>query len=157
MSKININLKLFFVLIPVIMLVNCNKNTDSGYYNIPYVTINRTINLELPSYSDLLNIGGYIIIGNEGYKGIIVYHGGNDEYFAIERTCTNLPLDECAYVTPDISNTFLKCGHYQGTDWISCCDSKYTMDGNTVLQGPAKYPLKHYQVIKLGNQLQITN
>lgn len=156
-SKININLKLFIVLIPIILLVNCNKNSTNDYYGIPYVTINKTINLELPSYSSLVPIGGYVVIGNEGYQGLIIYHNGSDEYIAMDRACTFQTIDVCARVTADNSATFLRCGHYEGTDWISCCNSKYTMDGYAVLEGPAKYPLKHYQVFRSGNTLTITN
>ena len=157
MSKININLKLFLVLLPVLFLFNCNKDNQSDYYNIPYVSVYLTINLELPSYADLQDIGGYVVIGNYGYRGIIVYHSGLDEYVAIERTCTYQPLDECSYVSVDNSGTFLKCGHYNATDWVSCCDSKYTMDGYSVITGPAKYSLKHYQVTLTGTTLRITN
>ena len=157
MSKININVKLFIVLMPVLMLVNCNSDNNDGYYNIPYVYVNYTINLDLPSYSNLVNIGGYVVIGNQGYKGIIVFHDGFDQFTAIERACTYQPLDACSIVTVDNSGTFIRCGHYETSDWIGCCNSKFTMDGTIVLEGPAKYPLKHYQVIKTGNSLLITN
>lgn len=157
MSKININLKLFLILIPILMLVNCNKDNTNGYYNIPYVYVNKTINLELPSYSNLIPIGGYIVIGNVGYRGIIMYHSGPDEYIAIERACTYKPLDDCSVVTVDNSGTSLICGHYEGSDWIPCCDSKFSMDGYSIMNGPAQYPLKHYQVIITGNSLLVTN
>ena len=139
------------------MLVNCNKTNTDGYYNIPYVYVNKTINLELPSYSNLVPIGGYVIVGNVGYQGIILYHNGSDEYIATERACTYKPLDDCSIVTVDNSGTFLRCGHYESSDWIACCNSKFTMDGYSVLAGPAQYPLKHYQVIRTGNSLLVTN
>ena len=139
------------------MLMNCNKDSSTGYYGIPDVYVNKNINLDLPSYSALVNIGGYVVIGNVGYKGIIMYHNANDEYIAIERACTYQSTDDCAVVTVDNSGTFLRCGHYEASDWISCCDSKFTMDGNSILNGPAKYPLKHYQVFRSGNTLTVTN
>ena len=157
MSKININLKIILFVIPIALLMNCNDTNNNGYYGIPYVPVNKTINMDLPSYSNLTNIGGYVVIGNVGYKGIIVYHSGNDKYVAMERACTYQSTDDCAIVTVDNSGTFIRCGHYAATDWVSCCDSKFTMDGNIVLNGPAKYPLRHYQVFRSGNTLTVTN
>ena len=157
MSKININLKLLLLLVPFFLLENCNKENPDGYYEIPYVYVNKTINLDLPTYSNLLNVGGYAVIGNEGYKGIIVYNKGNDEYIAMDRSCTFNSISECAVVSVDNSATFIRCGHYEGSDWIACCNSKFTMDGYSVLEAPAKYPLKHYQVFKNGNILTISN
>jgi hypothetical protein len=157
MSKININFRLLVLISPFFILVNCNQNNTDDYYGIPYVTVNKTINLDLPSYSNLVSIGGYAVIGNEGYRGLIVYHDGNDEFIAIDRACTYNTIEECAYVSVDNSGVFLKCGHYDGNTWIPCCNSKFTMDGYSIQEGPAKYPLKHYQVFQSGNILTITN
>jgi nitrite reductase/ring-hydroxylating ferredoxin subunit len=157
MLKININLRLLLITLTALILLNCSDNNGNGYTGIPDVYVNKNVNLDLPSYSDLVNIGGYVLIADVGYMGIILYHNASDEYVAIERACTYRTTDKCAVVTVDNSGTFLRCGHYEGADWIACCDSKFTMDGYTVLNGPAKYPLKHYQVYKSGNNLTITN
>jgi hypothetical protein len=154
MSKININLKITLFILPLLFLFNCDDTADNT--GVPDVYVNKTINLDLPTYSALVNIGGYAVV-DAGNKGIIIYHNASDEYIAIERTCTYRPTDDCARVTVDNSGTFLRCGRYSASDWVSCCDSKYTMDGYTVLNGPAKYSLKHYQVFRSGNTLTITN
>ena len=133
-----------------LFLNNCNKDNQSSEF--PYVPINFTLNLNLPSYTDLGRPGGYVVIDNEGYKGVIVYHTIDGKYLAFDRTCTYLPLDDCSKVYVDDSGLYLHCGESEG----DCCASKYDMEGN-VINGPAKYPLRQYQVSQNGNMLTILN
>jgi len=128
-------------------------NTD--YYGIPETYVYYTINLNLPQYSDLNLFGGWTYI-DEGFKGLIIYHKVDDTYIALERCCTYEPLEECSQVCVDESGIFLRCGHYDGEDFISCCGSNFDMEGN-VIKGPALYPLKQYRVSRSAEMLTISN
>jgi hypothetical protein len=146
--------KTIFVLV---FLFSCgDKNNKSDYYPIPYVPVNFQINMDLPAYSDLINVGSYLYMPFEGYKGVIIYHSITGDYIALERACTFNPLEACSYVSVDNSGLVLRCGQYEGKDWLPCCNSKFTMEG-IVLEGPAVYPLQRYRVQKMGNTLYISN
>lgn len=160
-NKIPINVSLstksifksiFLISIIAIFLSNCNPDNQKPYANIPDVFINYDLNLNLPQFSNLTHPGGFVYIDNEGYKGIIVYHKLDDNYVAIERTCTYQPLEDCSKIYVDDSGLYLRCGENDG----DCCESKFEMDG-TVLHEPAIYPLKTYNVLQHGDFLSITN
>ncbi|MEA3496646.1 MAG: hypothetical protein U9R42_11485 [Bacteroidota bacterium] len=134
----------------IILFTNCND--DETYHNIPDVYINYEINLNLPQFNNLVHAGGYVYIDNEGYNGLLIVHYYDDTYIAIERTCTYEPLKECSVLYVDDSGIFIKCGKEEG----DCCDSRFQMDG-TVMHGPAKYPLRTYNLVHTGDKLTISN
>lgn len=146
----------FLFLIVFLFFNNCDKDPADGYYYIPEVPVNRTVNLNLPSYQQLSIPGNYFYFPNDGYRGIILYHSIDDTYIAFERACTYRPDDDCSTISVDHSGTYMKCGKYEGNEFITCCQSQFDMDG-FVMQGPAKYPLKQYQVTRSGSVLYITN
>jgi Rieske Fe-S protein len=145
------------IIIAIIFSINnCKDTSNTSYYGIPVTPVSLNINMDLPSYQNLTLVNGYVIFANEGYKGIIVYHSISGEYIAYDRACTYKPTDACSLITPDQSGTFLRCGHYEGTNFVACCASQFSMDGN-VLKAPAAYPLKRYTVTQTGNTLTVTN
>lgn len=155
MNLIHIGMKkllLSTLLVFIVLSMNNCKNNDDPYVDFPYTVVNYTINLNLPSYSELGRPGGYVVIDNEGYKGIIVYHTPDDKYIAYDRTCTYQPMSECAKVYVDDSGLYTHCGEEEA----DCCSSKYDMDG-LVINGPAKYPLRRYNVSRNSNTLIILN
>jgi hypothetical protein len=155
-QKLYINAISVFSLSVVLFIFNsCNKDNNDDY-PIPDVYVNKTINIDLPSYAALQSIGGYVVIANEGYKGLIVYHDITDEFIALERACPYRPLDDCAVVTVESSGISIRCGHYDGSAWVPCCDSHFMMDG-TLVSGPSKFSLKRYNVTRAGSMLSITN
>jgi len=152
MKAIIIKIFLTIIIIPLLLIFSTCKDPDNDYYDIPDVYVNYLLNMDLPQYADLKFPGGFVYVANEGYNGIIVYHTLDDQYIALERTCTYQPLEECSVIYADDSGLFLRCGKEEGR----CCDSKFEMDG-TVLKGPALYPLKPYLVSRMGNNLTITS
>ena len=155
-KKINKWFEFAIIGLAIITFWSCNDKNENTYYNIPDVYVNKTINLDLPAYQQLNYVGGYYILPNEGYKGIIIYHNLDEQILAMEMACTNNPLDSCATVTVLNSQLFMQCGHYSGSSWIPCCNSKFGMDGS-VVEGPARYPLKQYRVSRNGNTIVISN
>jgi hypothetical protein len=129
-----------------------NKNKDD---EIPVTPVNIYIDLNLNSSAPLNVLGGYIYISG-GNKGIIVLHNFDDNYLAIERTCSFHPYDACNLITMDNNGIILKCGKYNGTNFEACCGSEFTLEGY-VSKAPATRPLRLYNVTKSGNSLQIYN
>lgn len=76
----------------------CKKKKD---YPIPSVPFDMTIDMSLPTYSDLNNVGGWCYV-NGGIKGIVVYHQGVNLFVAWERQSPQDPDNTCA--TPLTSN-----------------------------------------------------
>ncbi|MBC8343404.1 MAG: hypothetical protein ISR55_11675 [Bacteroidetes bacterium] len=146
---------LFLLVSSMLLFENCN-DTNNDYHDIPDVYVYFTLNLDLPIYNSLTIPGGHFYLNDEGYKGIIMYHNLDDTYLAFERTCTYQPLNDCSTITVDQSGIFMRCGHYDGSDFINCCESTFDMNG-FVLKNPALYPLKRYNVSQLGNVLTISN
>jgi len=150
---------LSYILFPFFIILffvpySCNENKT--YHGIPDVFVNMIINLNLPLYSNLNNIGGFYFFPDEGYKGVLLYHNLDDNFIAHECCCTYHALEDCAKIAVDQSGIFLRCGQYQGPDFVECCGSRYDMTG-MVIQGPAIYPLKRYNVYRDGQTIYVNN
>jgi hypothetical protein len=78
---VQMKLRLFFLLFGILTVVSCNKNNNHPVPNIPF---DFTIDINLPSYSGLMGVGGWTYV-NGGSKGIIVYRRAIDEFVAFDR------------------------------------------------------------------------
>lgn len=145
--------KYFLYILIALFVSSCgNKNKDD---EIPLTPVNIYIDLNINSSAPLTVLGGYIYV-NGGNKGIIVLHNFDDNYLAIERTCSFHPYDACNLITVDNSGVTLKCGKYNGNNFEACCGSEFTLEGY-VSKSPATRPLKLYNTVKSGNQLHVFN
>lgn len=143
------------VAVAVFLILNsCQKNNVNSD-PIADVPVNITINMALPMYSHLLNDGTFVY-ENGGVKGVVIVHYQNDEYYAFDRACSYQPSTSCAKVEIDSSFLVFRCGSTQSSGFTKCCDSRFLMNGQ-VLNGPATFGLKHYQVLKTGTELSIKN
>lgn len=110
---------------------SCKKESSV----VPNVYVNVDIYLSDPVNASLNAVGNYVYVAG-GVKGIILYRRANDEFVAYERNCTYLPLNSCAKVSVDASNTMMI---------DTCCGSKFNLVDGAVRNGPAPRPLKEYQ------------
>jgi Rieske Fe-S protein len=147
---------LFPILILISLFSSCAKENTQANNPVPYVTVNRQINIDNPQYIQLNQPGGYVYLDGEGYKGIVVIRDYADQFLAFDRACTYHPGAACAKLIMDKSALNLICGHYDGNDFEPCCDSKFSTQG-AVNNGPATYPLKQYYVSQSGSVLSISN
>ncbi|MCK9481202.1 MAG: hypothetical protein M0R38_05505 [Bacteroidia bacterium] len=136
----------------IVLTYSCNKNNDKDV--IPNVPVSIRVNMELPLYSKLLIPGNYIYLEG-GNKGITLFHGFDDQYYATDRICPYQPFDACSKVELDSNFTF-RCGSSINGIFEQCCASKFQYDGQ-ISNGPAIYPLKSYRVYRSGNILDIAN
>ncbi|MBR9859947.1 hypothetical protein GYB22_04215 [bacterium] len=133
-------------------------DTDNPYTGecfIPEVSVNAVVNLSLPEYFKLQNIGEFVFLEG-GNRGIFLIHNYDDRYYALERTCPYQSDEECAKIQVDSTSLFLKCGTLADTGFVECCASKYQFDG-TVFEGPSRCNLKFYQISTQGSNLYISN
>jgi nitrite reductase/ring-hydroxylating ferredoxin subunit len=102
---------------------------------IPYVPVNRQLNLGNPQYAPLNAVGGYIVLTNEGSRGIIVSRATVDDIAAYDRHCPYNLNDTCGVARPDADGLFAVC---------KCCGSKWLLLNGTLQSGPASINLKYY-------------
>ena len=91
-----------------IILALSSSKCDKGKQNpIPYVPFDITIDIQLPSYSQLQGVGGWSYV-NGGSRGIIVYRKGIDEFVAFDRHSPVDPDGICDFpLFPDSENFLL--------------------------------------------------
>lgn len=137
-----------------VVLFACRKGSinNDPIQNVP---VNITINMALPSYNHLLNPGSFVYEPG-GVKGVVVVHHTDDAYYAFDRNCSFQPNNACSKIEVDSSVLIFRCGETTDSGFVKCCNSRFFMDGQ-VLDGSASFGLKHYQVIKTGNLLNIKN
>ena len=141
--------QLFLIAVFIIGPVSCNKDSNTL---IPWVPV--SIQISLANHIDLNAPGGYIYFPDQGYAGIIVYCVDNvsQQYYAFDAACTHDVSKNCSLLTKGaIEGNIATC---------PCCGSKYILfGGGYVLNGPAKDPLKQYnvQILNGGNNLRIYN
>ncbi|MBI1307842.1 MAG: hypothetical protein GC181_14660 [Bacteroidetes bacterium] len=145
-----------FLLLLIFGLPACKDNTKQNNYPfIPNVPVSITINLELPNYYQLQTPGAYTLLDG-GHRGIFLVHNFDDQFYAVERTCTYQPDDSCSVIQVDTTKIQLRCGLYSKSGFEECCGSQYSFDGN-VIQGPSTYALKLYSVSRNGSLLTVRN
>jgi len=140
------NKLVFFFFLSVLWA--CDNPTPNDI--LPDTQVNVTIDLNLPSYQNLLVPGGYKLLSKTenpsfGIKGILIYnHGGN--YLAYERACPHLEVAECTAMTFD--GLLLKC---------TCDNSVFNIFNGGVSQtAGVEYTAREYHV-EGTSTLRITN
>ncbi len=73
---------LFFLLLGLLLV--SSKCKQQNQHPVPFVPVDVTIDIQLPSYSDLQGVGGWTYI-NGGSRGIIIYRRGIDDFVAFDR------------------------------------------------------------------------
>jgi hypothetical protein len=103
-----------------------------------------TIDINLPSYSALIGVGGWTYVAG-GSKGIIVYRRAIDEFVAFDRHSPADPEGICSKaLTPDTSN-FLQLND-------SCSGAKFSLYDGSPMSG-SDYGLRQYQTVYNGSNL----
>ncbi|MHB1278428.1 MAG: Rieske (2Fe-2S) protein [Bacteroidia bacterium] len=148
---------LFFAVGALLGLSSCHKNTGDNLDPIPNTPVSLTINLDLPAYFDLTLSGNFMYFV-DGYKGLIVYHGFDDQYYAFDRACSYQPTNACSQLWMDsTTNMHMICGSYPNGIYEKCCDSRFELPSGLPVQGPATFAMKQYYVSRSGNTLYVTN
>ena len=146
----------YIVLLAFAAFSSCNPDNgiDSDCF-IPDVNVNLTINMDLPEYFRLQNLGEYIAF-DAGIKGVYVIHNYDDYFYALERTCPYQSDNECARVEIDDEVLQIRCGTTVDTGFEQCCASTYAFSSG-FLTGPTRCNLKTYRVSRSGNTIYVSN
>ena len=98
-----------FVLL--IFLISCNSDSTNRNPFLQEVNFRFELNLNLPLYNDLNNIGNPVYVGNSGVgtRGAFVIKSGLDTYVAFEASCPNHTPNNCSTMTIDGQNVVCSC------------------------------------------------
>jgi hypothetical protein len=81
-----------------------SKCNNQNQHPVPFVPVDVTIDMQLPSYSNLQGVGGWTYL-NGGSRGIIVYRKAIDEFVAFDRHAPSDPEGSCPIALyPDDQN-----------------------------------------------------
>jgi len=135
--------KFWILLVFVSILFSCSDNGISNKNpNIPSYAVNLSIDMNLPSYSNLKFVSNGVIVPNYGAKGIIIFNAGNG-YNAFDAACPNQPITACTAMT------------INGINAVCSCDkSEYSLFTGL---GGKEYPLKQYRVEVSGTVIHVYN
>ncbi|WP_457611232.1 hypothetical protein [Lutibacter sp.] len=134
-----------FLLLPFIIFFSCEKNVTNDI--LPNVSVNVTINIDLPQYIDLQTPTGWAEIAG-GIKGILIQNTGigNPPYKAYDRACPN---NDCA--TPMVFDGSLKMK-------CPCDNSEYSIiDGSPQTSGNIHFAREYRVNVLNSSTLNITN
>ncbi|MBU3028128.1 hypothetical protein Q4603_07305 [Zobellia galactanivorans] len=143
--------RLFSILI-VLSTLSCSKD---GVVRNPYlqeVGFRFDMNLNLPLYSQLTNIGSIVFVDNAGVgiRGIYVIQSGIDQYRAFEATCPNHVPNDCSTMTQN--GLEVTC---------SCDDLVYNLFTGQLINPPEEgkryYDMLEYRATRSGRIILVTN
>ena len=127
-----------FLIVVLLISVSCKRNRN---HPVPSIPFDITINISLPSYSELQGVGGWTTV-NGGSKGIIVYRKSYDEFVSFDlHSPANSGQCEQALI-PD-SNNFLQLNDL-------CSGATFSLFDGSPISG-SDLGLRQYQATWDGN------
>ncbi len=128
-------------------MINCVDNKQNNDV-LPYVSVNETIDLNLPAYINL-NIPGGTAYASGGLKGLIIYNINGTQFKAFERAAPHLPISSSCSQMVVQNSIKMVC---------PCDDSEFNiLNGQPLTDGIDEFA-REYLVTNLnGTILRITN
>ncbi len=120
-----------FIPLLLILLFACEREDQ---HPVPHVMVNFRLNIESTEHIELNTVGGWAYYTG-GFRGVIVYRLSFEEFTAFDRACPHHPFDSDALVRvfdPPLA-----------TDTL--CGSTFLLLDGSVVQGPARHPLRQYR------------
>ena len=135
--------KIWLLIVFVSVLFSCSDNSiNNKNPYIPNYTVNFTIDMSLPAYSNLKYVSNGIIMSGYGAKGVIIFNAGSG-YNAFDAACPNQELTSCVAMT------------INGINAVCSCDkAEYSLFTGL---GGKEYPLKQYRVEVSGTIIHVYN
>ncbi|MGD1944754.1 MAG: hypothetical protein ACFB0A_00460 [Croceivirga sp.] len=145
-------MKKLFLLIFITLLISCENDSAPRNPFLPDVNFRFELNLNLPLYNELNNIGNPIYVGNNGVglRGAFVMKIGSDQFAAWEANCPNQTPNDCSTMTLNGQNAVCPCD-----------DFEYELFFGQLLTPPEDgsrfFNLKPYRAVLTGNSVIISN
>lgn len=139
-------------LILLVFMLSCDKQQTNRNPFLQEIGFAFDLNLNLPTYSPLTNIGSSVYVGNQqvGTRGVFVTRVNFDTMRAFEASCPNHAPNECSTMT--INGSEVVC---------SCEDYKYSLFTGQMLNRPDDgqryYDMLEYRASFSGNTVIISN
>ncbi|RZJ51795.1 MAG: hypothetical protein EOO44_13795 [Flavobacterium sp.] len=135
--------KILLLTLFVIALISCSDSERSNKNPyIPNYSVNLSVDMNLPAYSNLKFVSNGIIVPNFGAKGVIIFNAGSG-YTAFDAACPNQDLSSCTAMT------------IEGVNAVCSCDkTEYSLFTGL---GGKEYPLKQYKVQVTGTVIHVYN
>ncbi|MCP2026996.1 nitrite reductase/ring-hydroxylating ferredoxin subunit [Flavobacterium sp. HSC-32F16] len=135
--------KFWLIILFVSVLFSCSDSERSNKNPyIPSYSVNLSVDMNLPSYSNLKYVSNAVIVPNNGAKGIIIFNAGSG-YNAFDAACPNQEINSCVAMTIDGINAV-----------CSCDKTSYSLFTGL---GAKEYPLKQYKVQVSGTVIHVYN
>jgi len=145
-------MKARLALILLVLTLSCDSGTTNRNPFLQEVGFRFELNLNLPLYNNLNNIGNPIYVRNDavGTRGAFVMKTGLDTFFAFEASCPNHAPNTCSTMTIDGQNVV-----------CSCEDFTYNLFTGQFLNRPDDgaryYDLLFYRAVQSGSSVIISN
>jgi nitrite reductase/ring-hydroxylating ferredoxin subunit len=145
-------MKHLLFLLALVLLLSCEKNASNRNPFLQEVSFRFDLNLNLPLYNGLNNIGNPVYVGNTGVgtRGAFIMRTGIDNFLAFEASCPNHAPNNCS--TMDIDGQNVIC---------PCEDFEYSLFTGGQLNSPDDgnryYDLLFYRTTQSGNTVTISN
>jgi nitrite reductase/ring-hydroxylating ferredoxin subunit len=138
-------MKKFLFLVSTILILGCTSNSVVNDC-FPFITVNESVNLDLPQFIDLQGPGGWAYTSG-GLQGLIIYNSGL-QFKAFDRSCPGQNISSCSQMIVD-SNLKILC---------QCNDSEFNILNGAPLTEGVNCFANEYLVENLnGSLLRITN
>jgi len=145
MQLIRPKLHIFLILAILLIIADCKRDEDI----VPYKYVDFYIYMSDPQFTELNTYYNPVMVTGVGVTGIIIYRKSEEEFSALEQTCTYKPSERCR-VIPDSTGLKLKC---------QCCESIFTTttDGFPEEGSVAEKPLVQYRTDYDGTKIHVYN
>lgn len=136
----------------ITFLLSCDNDRTNRNPFLQEIGFQFNVNLNLPLYSPLTNVGNAVYIGTQGVgtRGVFVINSGFDQFRAFEASCPNHAPNNCS--TMELDGQTATC---------SCEDYEYSLFTGQQLNRPDDgnryYDMLEYRASFNGNSVIISN
>jgi len=110
-------MKYLIAIVLTLSFFSCEDDISNRNPFLQEVPFSFELNLNLPLYNDLSNIGNPVYVGNTGVglRGAFVMRTSFDSFFAFEASCPNHVPNDCSTMTIQGQNVICACEDFEYT------------------------------------------
>ena len=108
-------MRALWIVIVLLSLSSCDNDRENRNPFLPEVGFSFSINLNLPLYSPLTNVGNAVYIGANGVgiRGVFVINAGFNQFRAFEASCPNQVPNNCSTMTLEGQTVSCPCDGFE--------------------------------------------